>query len=44
MQNIKKAIMNGFYQNNAGYFPKNTKDIAINDYNLTYFDGSSKWF
>jgi len=34
MDNIKKTIMNGFYMDTLGHFPKKTK--AGSDFNLTY--------
>jgi len=36
MDNIKRAIMDGFYMDTLGYFPKNTKTAAATDFNLTY--------
>ena len=36
MQNSKSAIMEGFYIDTLGYFPKKTKDTSTLDFNLTY--------
>jgi prepilin-type N-terminal cleavage/methylation domain-containing protein len=35
MQNLKKIIMDRYYLDTLGYFPKNTKDMTAN-YNLEY--------
>lgn len=36
MQNIKKVIMERYYLDTLGYFPKDTKDLTVNDYDLKY--------
>lgn len=43
MQNIKRVIMDRYYLDTLGYFPKDTKDTVAN-YNLTYlYSKPSGW-
>lgn len=45
MQNVKKVIMERYYLDTLGYFPKNTRDKTITtDYNLNYlFTRPTEW-
>jgi prepilin-type N-terminal cleavage/methylation domain-containing protein len=45
MQNIKKVIMENYYVDTLGYYPKNSKDKnTMTDYNLTYlFQQPAGW-
>jgi competence protein ComGC len=44
MQNIKKAIMEGYYPDTAGHFPASKKaGVISNDYNLKYLFEAGGW-
>ena len=43
MQNIKKVIMERYYLDTLGYFPKDKKDTVTNDYDLTYLFIPNEW-